>query len=316
MSVGSRLWQRARVCIADTSGLLITALFLALVQGAHAADAHVQAEIHALTGVIEGHEVGGISVDMTGIIYAADFGDNVWRITPEGQRTLFARGLYGTAGNAIDAKGHLLQASYYADEVVSIDRTGQVRPFASGLKRPAGIAVNKRTGDVFITNCGDNTVAKVASDGQISVLARSPLFDCPYGITLDRKGTLFVANYNDNRVLQVSRAGAVSVFASVSNAGLAHLCSKGDRLYVAAFRSHAIHEIATNATVSRLVGSGARGTVDGAGEQARLSFPFGIGCHPWAPRLYVNEEPNEREGMLPRRSMVRIVELAPQETVP
>lgn len=67
-----------------------------------------QVEIRSLTGTVEGHEVGGVTIDMIGNVYAADFGDIVWKLTPEGQRTTFLAGLYGTSGNAIDNQGNLL----------------------------------------------------------------------------------------------------------------------------------------------------------------------------------------------------------------
>ena len=88
--------------------------------------AHAQVAIHSLTDIIEGHEVGSVTIDMIGNIYAADFGDVVWRLTPEGERREFASGLYGTSGNAIDNHGNLLQASFYGDAIMKIDRNGRL----------------------------------------------------------------------------------------------------------------------------------------------------------------------------------------------
>ena len=68
--------------------------------------ARAETEIRSLTGIIEGHQVGGI--DFVGNIYVADFGDLVWKITPEGERYVFASGLHGASGNAIDSEGNLL----------------------------------------------------------------------------------------------------------------------------------------------------------------------------------------------------------------
>ena len=62
-------------------------------------------KIRSLTNVIEGHAVGGVTVDLVGNIYVADFGDTVWKITPEGKRDVFASGFYGASGNAIDRCG-------------------------------------------------------------------------------------------------------------------------------------------------------------------------------------------------------------------
>jgi DNA-binding beta-propeller fold protein YncE len=272
------------------------------------AAARAQIEIHSMTGIIEGHEVGGLAIDMIGNVYAADFGDIVWRITPEGERREFASGMYGTAGNAIDPEGNLLQASFYGDAVTRIDRNGKATPLVTrGLNRPVGIAIDKQTGAIHVTNCRANTIVKITPDGVVSAFASSELFNCPYGASFDRAGNLYVVNYQDNRMLRIDPDGAVTPFATVSEKGLAHLCFKSDRFYVTAFRSHEIYEVTLDKKVRRILGNGERGVVDGAGVKARLSFPMGIACHPWAPRLYVNEDVNE--GALPRRSTIRVITL-------
>src|SRR6266540_3969751 len=86
---------------------------------------HAQPSIRALTAVIEGHSVGGVTIDLVGNVYVADFGDFVWKITPEGERHEFASGLYGSSGNAIDKEGSLLQSNFYGDSITRIDRKGQ-----------------------------------------------------------------------------------------------------------------------------------------------------------------------------------------------
>src|SRR5919108_1058341 len=131
-----------------------------------AVSAHAEAKIHALTKVIEGHSTGGVTVDALGNIYVADFGEIVWKITPEGKREVFASGLYGASGNAIDHEGNLLQSNFYGDSITKIDRKGQAQSFAtSGLSGPVGIAINKQTGDVFVANCRGNSIAKISKDG-------------------------------------------------------------------------------------------------------------------------------------------------------
>src|SRR5216110_2090798 len=139
-----------------------------------AVSAHAETKIHTLTKVIEGHSTGGVTVDALGNIYVADFGEIVWKITPEGKRDVFASGLYGASGNAIDHEGNLLQANFYGDSITKIDRKGQAQPFAaSGLSGPVGITINKQTGDVFVANCRGNSIAKIAKDGTVSSFAKS-----------------------------------------------------------------------------------------------------------------------------------------------
>ncbi len=269
--------------------------------------AHAETKIHTLTKVIEGHSTGGVTVDALGNIYVADFGEIVWKITPEGKRDVFASGLYGASGNAIDHEGNLLQSNFYGDSITKIDRKGQAQPFAtSGLSGPVGIAINKQTGDVFVANCRGNSISKIAKDGTVSSFAKSDLFNCPNGISFDREGNLYVVNYRDNKMLKIDSQGAVVLFTTISAKGLGHLCfNQKDRFYVTASQSHEIYEVMLDGTARRILGNGERGIVDGADTKARLSFPNGIVRHPWAQRLYINEFVNETPSSLPRRAIVR-----------
>ena len=275
-----------------------------------AVSAHTEPEIHALTEVIEGHSVGGVTTDALGNIYIADFGEIVWKFTPEGKRHEFTSGLYGPSGNAIDKQGNLLQSNFYGDSIIKIDRKGQAKAFVtSGLSGPVGIAINKQTGDVYVANCRGNSISKITPDGAVSLFAKSDLFRCPNGLSFDRDGNLYVVNFRDNRMFKIDPKGNVTLFATVSEKGLGHLCFREDRFYMTAYESHEIYEVTLDGTVKRILGNGERGIVDGAGAKARLSFPNGIACHPWAPRLYINEYVNESTSSLPGRAIIREITL-------
>jgi sugar lactone lactonase YvrE len=274
--------------------------------------ASAQTEIRPLTETIEGHAVGGVTVDLLGNVYVADFGEYVWKITPEGERQVFASGFYGASGNAIDHEGNLLQSNYHGDSITLVDRKGQTRPFVTaGLSGPVGIAINRDTGDVFVANCRGNFIAKIAGDRSVSSFAKSELFKCPNGISFDRQGNLYVVNYRDNKMLKVDAKGVVAPFADVSTKGLGHLCFKDDRFYVTAFHSHEVYEVRLEGSVRRILGNGERGLVNGTGETARLTFPNGIACSPWKRHLYINEYVNDSEFALPRRAIVREIILEP-----
>jgi DNA-binding beta-propeller fold protein YncE len=271
-----------------------------------------QTKIRSLTNVIEGHAVGGVTIDLVGNIYVADFGEYVWKITPEGKRDVFASGLYGASGNAIAKEGNLLQSNFYADSITKIDRKGQTQPFVtSGLSGPVGIAINRETGDVYVANCRGNSIAKIATDGTVSSFAKSDLFSCPNGISFDRDGNLYVVNFRDNRMLKIDPKGLSRHSRQYPKKGLGHLCFNKDRFYVTAFESHEIYEVTLDGTVKRILGNGKRGIVDGAGAKARLSFPNGIAFNPWGRRLYINEYVNDSAGSLPRRTIIREITLEP-----
>jgi sugar lactone lactonase YvrE len=272
--------------------------------------ARAETEIRSLTEVINGHSVGGVTVDAVGDLYVADFGDVVWKITPDGERHVFASGLYGASGNAIDNEGNLLQSSFYGNSITKIDRNGQAKLFASsGLSGPVGIAVDKQTGDVYVANCRGNSISKIAPDGTVSPFAKSDLFKCPNGISFGPEENLYVVNYRDNKMLKIDPKGVVTPFTTVSEKGLGHLCFKADRFYVTASQSHAIYEVMLDGTAKRILGNGERGVVDGAGTKARLSFPNGIAYSAYGPRLYINEFVNESTSALPRRAIVREIVL-------
>ena len=110
-------------------------------------------------------------------------------------------------------------------------------------------------------------------------------------------------------MLRIDPKGAVAPFATISEKGLGHLCFKTDRFYVTAYESHEIYEVTLDGTVKRILGNGERGVVDGAGTMARLSFPNGIASDPWRPRLYINEFVNDSNISLPRRAIVREIDL-------
>ncbi len=210
---------------------------------------------------MEGHQVGGVTVDAVGNLYVADFGDLVWKIPPEGQPHIFAEGFYGSSGNAIDHLGNLFQSSYYGDFITKIDRTGHATLFtASGLRGPVGIAIDRTTNELYVANCNGNTIARIGGDGVASTFAQGDLLKCPNGIVFDSTDMLYVVNYRDNHMLKIDRSGHVSLFATVSAKGLGHVCFKKDRFYVTAFESHEIYEVTLNGTVRRILGNGKRGS--------------------------------------------------------
>jgi DNA-binding beta-propeller fold protein YncE len=262
-------------------------------------------EIRALTEIIEGHQVGGVSADMVGDLYVADFGETVWKVSLEGERRVFATGLYGASGNAIDGQGNLLQANFYGDSLTKIDRKGEAKQFAAGLSGPVGVTVDRQTGDIYVANCRGNSIAKISPEGVVSPFAKSDLFKCPNGIALDRAGALYTVNFRDNRMLKIDRQGRVTPFTTVSDQGLGHVCFSVDRFYVTAFQSHEIFQVSLDGKSQRILGSSERGLVDGPDGTARLTFPNGISCHPWGQRLYINEYVGETTSTIPRRAIVR-----------
>ncbi len=85
--------------------------------------------------------VGGLTVDRLGHVYVADFGERVWKVSPFGEVTELATGLYGASGNAVDSHGTLFQANFFGNTISRISRDGTTETFAAGFNGPVGISI-------------------------------------------------------------------------------------------------------------------------------------------------------------------------------
>jgi len=232
---------------------------------------------------------GGVAADRAGNVYVATFGDDVYRVTPDGRVELFATGLYGASGNAIDSKGRLIQSSFYGNFLSRIDRNGEVTTVADGLRGPVGVALDPDD-NMVVCNCAGNSLSRVTVDGEVSVFAESELFNCPNGVTRHPSGDYYVANFSDSRVLRVTPTGEVTVFAVLPGSGLGHLALARGDLYVTAFQTHRIYRVSMDGEITHVAGTGAVGEVDGAGLEALFSWPNGIALSPrGGNKLYVND---------------------------
>ena len=235
--------------------------------------------------------VGGVAVDRVGNVYVADFGDHVFQVTRHGEVSVLTDSLYGASGNAVDARGELLQASFYGNAVSRIGRDGTVTTLATGLEGPVGIALDD-AGDLLVCNCTGNNLARVrAATGEVTRFATSDLLRCPNGITRDGDGNFYVVNFQGGAVLKVSAQGAVELLATVPGGGNGHVAYARGALYVTGFRSNRLWRVTTAGEVAWFAGTGRFGTDDGDAAKATFATPNGIAYDPAYDALYLNDYP-------------------------
>jgi sugar lactone lactonase YvrE len=232
--------------------------------------------------------VGGVVADALG--YVSDFRNAVWRLSPDGELTKFADGLYGASGNAVGPRGYLYQSSFHGNYVSRISRTGEVETYADeGLSGPVGIAASP-DGDLFVVNCSAGTISKVASDRTVTEFARHELMACPNGITFDDRGDLYVVNFNNTKVLRVTPDGTVAEFTDVPGAGgNGHITFARGAFYITKLRANQVFRVQRDGTYAMLAGTGQAGTGDGPALQATFTRPNGIGVGPGGKELWVND---------------------------
>jgi streptogramin lyase len=93
-----------------------------------------------------------------------------------------------------------------SDKLQKLDGSGNhIATYSTGGTTARSLAVDSRSGDVWITYSGSKEVVKMSTDGQVRF--RIPGFADPWGIALDSGGSAWVADYGTNQVVQISYNG-------------------------------------------------------------------------------------------------------------
>lgn len=239
----------------------------------------------------------GLVIDpVTKDILVVDSVNNcIRRMTRAGVVTTFA-GLMGTTTGG-SANGSLLNArfSYPADMVFDL------------------------SGNLYVTDAGNQTIRKITPAGIVSTLAgsagnagsvngngTSAKFSNPEGITADSSGNLYVADSGNSVIRKITPAADVSTFAGAvgiagsvdGTATVARFNSprsiaidSADNLYVADFITNCIRKITPAGYVTTIAGNTyTLGNVNGAGGTSTFFQPMGVAVD--GNFLYVTEHSN------------------------
>lgn len=234
--------------------------------------------------------LGGVSMDQLGIMYVADFGEKVWKVTPAGESTIFAEGLYGSSGNAINSKGELIQSNFYGNSIIRIDRKGNSTHISEeNLNGPVGITTDA-SNNIYVCNCTGNTITKISNKGESSIFSTSDLFNCPNGITFGPGGDLFVTNYHNDIIVKINSIGEASEFTKVlGGQGISHIVYTKENFYVTKIKANTIHRVTPKGESFLVAGSfSSQGFEDGDALTATFAHPNGIAVDPYGSDLYVN----------------------------
>ncbi len=253
---------------------------------------------------------GGLIVDEAGNIYCADFGASLgsspgttlYKITPGGQASVFARGFNGASGNTIGPDGNIYQSNIAGGRVSKVTMDGTVSTYVSGMSSPVGVVFDN-AGNLYVANCGDNSIRKVDPNGNASIFVRGSMFNCPNGITIDNAGNLYVANFGNGNVVKITPGRTTSVLATLPGGNLGHLTFHRGDLYVVARAANQIYKVTLGGGAVRIVGSGNRGHDEGPALLGELSLPNDLGFSPDGEFLYIND--TKPLGGTPANSQIR-----------
>jgi len=292
----------------------------------------------------------GVASDLSGNLYIADQGNNEIRtVSPGGASGTLAGARYilagadGTginarflqpAGTATGTSGNVYVADTAEDTIRKITPGGVVTTLAgtagipgyadgtgpaARFRTPEGVAVDA-SGNIYVTDTGNNVVRKVTPAGVVTTLAgsgasgyadgsgSSAQFNLPVGIVFDGSSSLYVTDQLNAAIRKVTLAGVVTTFSgAVGNPGSIDGSATSARfntpsgiaidgsgnLYVADTVNYTVRKVSSSGAVTTLAGTAAvRGTADGTGAAAAFYQPFGVAVDSGG-NVYVTDTGND-----------------------
>lgn len=257
-----------------------------------------------------------VVADADGNVYVSD-AENlvVWKVTPEGERTVFYDTLGVTPkGMAIDLDGNIIlamsDAGSGASHVYRItpDGTGTIIAGLGprGYTGDGGPAVNAKLdlpkwvavgsdGSIYVSDPPRDVIRKIDPSGIITTFVSSAILNSPEGLAFKRDGFLLVADRLNDRIIIVTPLGLTNIFkAGIDDPYGITFGSDGD-LYVAQSMRNKIIKINPAGAISDAVGTGENAwNGDGLDPlDTNLYYPYGIAFGPEG-RLYVTDNGHDR----------------------
>ena len=231
----------------------------------------------------------GVAVDNAGNIYVADT-DNftIRKVTSAGVVTTLA-GMAGSPGR-IDGTGN--SARFNHPQGVAVDGNGNLYladQYYDTIRKITLVGTNR----VVSTLAGNAAYLNQLGfpGGYQDGTGTNALFSNPCGVTVDSLGNVYVADLNNDMIREVTSAGVVSTIAGSSSSGsvdgtgstarfnqpFGMAADSAGNLYVTDAGNYTIRRITSLGNVTTIAGlPGSFGTNDGAGNNARFSYPSGV----------------------------------------
>lgn len=241
-------------------------------------------------GAVTAGGTGGVECGSDGTLFIADFKNQVWRITPEGERTVLATGFTKAADCTLDGDGNLLQVDHGQSKVWRIAPDGSKSELPiEGLSGPVGIDTDSG-GDVYVTNFRAQAIQVLDAEGHTRVLTVGGFMNGPNGIAISPDDRVFVVNYNDGIVMEILEEGTQRIVAVLPGGGNGHIAWHRDALAVTDRVGNRVYSVTPDGVITLIAGNGTRGVVDGAPAQAQFALPNGIAISPDGNSIYINDK--------------------------
>lgn len=113
-----------------------------------------------------------------------------------------------------------------------VDSSGKAKSYElAEYSAPSGIAVDSK-GNIYTASFSENSIHKISSKGQKTVISKSGLIKGPIGVAVDKDNNIYVANYTSNNIVKINPSNQASVFAEVQKPYCMIYDIEHNRLYV------------------------------------------------------------------------------------
>jgi uncharacterized protein (TIGR03437 family) len=192
----------------------------------------------------------GITVDASGALYAAEWGNlRVRKVSPDGTIRTVAGGGSSTAdggpatsaslsrpyGVAVDSAGNLYISENYNGRVRKVSPSGVISTLVSGLSYPGGVAVDA-SGNVYVADAYNDRVKQIDPGGAVTVVAgggsifgdggpaTGASLNKPSDVAVDAAGNVYIADWGNRRLRKV---GGLRTITTVAGSGQPALSGDG-----------------------------------------------------------------------------------------
>ena len=164
-----------------------------------------------------------LAIGPDGVLYIGDTGNNriVTYNPSNGDTGVFATGLNGPQGIAVDGAGNVYVANWNGGDVLVYSGGGVVTTLSSipGVTSPDGIAVDA-SGSVLVSDSGNGNIVRIPKEsGVLTVADAITIENTGYaaGIALDQSGNLYVADRTAPAVYGIQRTAASFTFGTTND---------------------------------------------------------------------------------------------------
>lgn len=244
-----------------------------------------------------------LALDSQGNLFGSTYyGGVVYKLTPEGDVSIFVSGLVNANGLAVDSADNIFVAEYGNGTINKYDNSGnQIQKFSVPSGLPSGLVKSYKSDNIIFTNAdfvdpNNNSVNELLSDGSIRVLHQGAPLNIPVGLAYGPGGDLYVGNYLGRQIYRLpANGGPIEYVATVPAPDnfvpfLAFITYAQGYLYGTVYGENKIYQInPRNVDDVEIYSGSVFGDMDGNISEATYAFPSGILANKSGNTLYVSE---------------------------